>query len=415
VDSIFASMQIPDWLSSAVPETPKSGGPDLPPAAQGADLAPAELPSWVQAMRPVDTGRVSAPADAALETRGPLAGLHGVLPVAGFSPTSKPKAHSIRLDATQEQQAHAELLEQIMAAEVAPAPIHATAAVRSQRLLRWGLTVLVFTGAFLSLLGGTQIFALPTAPRPEVSAALQMIQAVPPGAPVLVVYDVDPSLSGELEAAAGPILDQMILLRQPRLTFISTSTTGAALAEGLMNRTLGGHGYQRGSQYQDLGYLPGGLAGVRAFAANPPGTVPFSAGLLPAWGSQPLQGVSRLSDFAALVIVTDSAESARAWIEQTDGARGASPLMVIASAQAGPLVMPYYDSGQVAGLVSGLNGGALAEQANGGRPGLVRRYWDAYSLGLLLAAVLISLGGLWNLMLGLQMRGRARAEGLDVS
>jgi hypothetical protein len=415
VDSIFASMQIPDWLSSAAPEAAKTGAAELPPAAQSADLAPAELPSWVQAMRPVESGTPRAPTDSTLETRGPLAGLHGVLPGAPLGPTSKPRSHSIKLDATQEQQAHAELLEQILLAEAAPAPIKSAAALRSQRLLRWALAALVLTGALLSLLGGTQIFPLPLSAGPEINSTLKLIQAVPPAAPVLVVYDVDPSLSGEMEAVAGPVLDNLILLRQPRLTFLSTSPTGAALAEGLMERPLGAHGYQRGAQYQNLGYLPGGLAGVLSFALNPVGTLPLDSDFAPPWGTPPLLGVTHLSDFAAILIVTDSAESARVWVEQTRAARGASPLLVIASAQAGPLVMPYYASGQVSGLVSGLNGGALMEQVNGGRPGLVRRYWDAYSLGLLLAAGLITLGGLWNLLLGLQARGRARAEGQDGS
>jgi hypothetical protein len=66
--------------------------------------------------------------------------------------------------------------------------------------------------------------------------------------------------------------------------------------------------------------------------------------------------------------------------------------------------VPYVDSGQVKGMIAGLNGAAGAEQANGGLPGFVRRYWDAYSLGLLLVVVVMFLGGLWNLWLGIQDR-----------
>ncbi len=79
-------------------------------------------------------------------------------------------------------------------------------------------------------------------------------------------------------------------------------------------------------------------------------------------------------------------------------------MIMISSAQAGPMLLPYVDSGQVVGLVSGLNGAAGAEQANGGLPGYVRHYWDAYSIGLLIAVVLIVLGGLWNLVVGFQAR-----------
>ncbi len=71
------------------------------------------------------------------------------------------------------------------------------------------------------------------------------------------------------------------------------------------------------------------------------------------------------------------------------------------------MLLPYVDSGQLTGLISGVYGAVGAEQANSGLPGLVRRYWDAYNLGLYIAAALILLGGLWNLWRGIQDR---RAE-----
>ncbi len=81
---------------------------------------------------------------------------------------------------------------------------------------------------------------------------------------------------------------------------------------------------------------------------------------------------------------------------------------MISSAQSAPMIQPYYASGQIGGLVSGLYGGAIFEQSNAGRPGTARVYWDAYSMGMLLAMVLILLGGLWNLALGLRDRAAAR-------
>jgi hypothetical protein len=56
-----------------------------------------------------------------------------------------------------------------------------------------------------------------------------------------------------------------------------------------------------------------------------------------------------------------------------------------------------------------VNGGlpsiTAVQQAKGvPQVGFVRRYWDAYSLGLLLVAAVMSLGGLWNFWLGVQDR-----------
>ena len=106
-------------------------------------------------------------------------------------------------------------------------------------------------------------------------------------------------------------------------------------------------------------------------------------------------------------------DDARAWIEQTTSARGTSPLIVVSSAQAAPMIQPYYASKQISGLVSGIYGGALFEQndldENGQRrSSKVRSYWDAYSIGMLLAMALILGGGLVNLALGLRDRVAAR-------
>jgi hypothetical protein len=195
-------------------------------------------------------------------------------------------------------------------------------------------------------------------------------------------------------------------LKHPRLALISTSPTGAALAEQFMNVTLSTHKdvYQPGVKYEDLGYLPGGLAGVYDFSQNPAVVMPLGADSKEAWSSPVLQGVTHFSDFAAVILLTDNADTGRIWIEQTALARGNSSMIIVSSAQAGPMILPYVDSGQVNGLVSGLSGAAGSEQANNNLPGFVRRYWDAYSLGLLLAAALMFLGGVWNFWLGIQDR-----------
>jgi len=131
--------------------------------------------------------------------------------------------------------------------------------------------------------------------------------------------------------------------------------------------------------------------------------------LAPAWNSPQLQGITSLSQFAAFIIVTDNANSARAWIEQTSGVRGNIPLVVVSSAQAAPMIQPYYESRQVSGLVSGLYGGAVVDQTKGDSAvGTARRYWDAYSVGMLIAMIFILGGGLLSFAVGLRDRAAAR-------
>ncbi|MDP2777259.1 MAG: hypothetical protein Q8O48_06430 [Anaerolineales bacterium] len=402
LDELF--IDIPDGLSSAS-EVPRSS---IPTADTDSEvIAPDDLPSWVEAMRPVDHG-ISQLSSQTLESGGALAGLAGVLPAAaGFAPMSKPNAYSIKSQASEEHQAQAALLEQMLTAETAPVPMASFSVLRTSRRLRWFLTFTIFIMIAIPLFLRTQMFSLPVGIPLAVNGALQVAQSIPEDAPVLVAFDYEPARVGEMEAAAAPMFDQMILLRHPHLTFISTNETGAILVERFISGPLAVHNYQSGIQYLNLGYLPGGQMGIRAFAQNPQITAPFDMSFSAAWDSAPLEGVNSLSQFAALIVVTDNADAARTWIEQTESARGGIPFVVISSAQAAPMIQPYYESQQISGLVSGLYGGALFEQYNAGRPGTARSYWDAFSLGMLLAMALVLGGGLWNFSLGLRDRAAA--------
>jgi hypothetical protein len=408
VDELFA-IEMPDWLSNIGPTEQKSAPATLQETPQES-IAPAELPSWVQAMRPVETALPSLETalptpDRPLENQGPLAGLRGVLPAAPeFTPSGKPKAYSIRLQTTESQQANASLLEQMLASETQAKPISTSSTFLSQRVLRRVIAVLMLLLVTFTLLAGTEIISLPANLPGESGMILPVLEALPEGAPALLIFDYEPALAGELEASAAPFVDHLIGYRHPRLTILSTSPTGAALAERFMATTQSRHNYIRGQNYINLGYLPGGSAGILSFAENPHKAMPFDA----AWNSTVAQGVNQFSDYAVVILLTDQSETARAWIEQTAARRKGHPLLIVSSAQAAPMIQPYLLSGQVNGLVNGLHGGAAFGQVTG-FSSLVRRYWDTYNLSTLFAAMLIVVGGLWNFTAGV----RARQQGLE--
>lgn len=401
VDAVFASMQMPEWLADLA--SAKSVSLEDAPAAAPEEepITPADLPSWIQAMRPLETG-VEPPAgrdrESPVEEGGPLLGLQGVLPaIPGAAlPSGRPRAQSLTLDVSERNRAHAKLLNDVLAAETQPRPLTGMGLLGSQRSLRWVIGLLLAAVVGGALFSGSRIFPLPTAVPNESHAAIKAVEGLPTDATVLAVFDYEPATVGEMEATAAALMDHLLLLKHPRLAVVSTSPTGSVLADRFMSVVLADRSYARGTQYVNLGYLPGGLAGVQAFARDPSAAVPLGASSDRVWESSILLGTRRLSDFAAIIVITDSLESGRVWIEQTSGRRGSSLMILVSSAQAGPTLLPYYDAGQVDGLVAGLNGAAGPEIANNGFPGLVRRYWDAYSLGLYSAVVLISLGVLWQ-------------------
>jgi hypothetical protein len=120
--------------------------------------------------------------------------------------------------------------------------------------------------------------------------------------------------------------------------------------------------------------------------------------------------VQSFFNFSAVLVLTDSAENGKIWIEQAGPLRGASPLVMAASAATGPLLHPYFESGQINGLFASLYDSAIIEQINAGRPGTARRYWDAYNLGLLLAVAFLLGGSMFSLMTSMRERAQARAR-----
>jgi hypothetical protein len=364
-------------------------------------------------MRPMDQaipGSSSLMSDQTFEQRGALAGLQGVLPAGlGFTPTSKPKTYSNKLSVNDEQLKHAEIFEQVLAAETAPEMLVTERQLGASRGLRWAISAILMGVILAVSFLGTPFLSVPIGVPNELRYSMAVAQAIPENAPVLVVMDYDASRAGEMEAAAAPMFDNLMLLKHPRLTFVASNESGAILAERFIAGPLAVHNYQSGVTYLNLGYLAGAQVGIRAFAGNPMLAAPMEITGQPAWTLPPLQDVKSLGQFALILLITDDADAARSWIEQTETARGVVPIVAIASAQAAPMIQPYYDSGQVAGIISGLYGGAIVErQYNNGRPGLARNYWDAYSLGMLLALVFTLGGGLVQLGLGLRDRTSSR-------
>ena len=415
------SMETPDWLSRLNPDqvTEKKAVTNEGLADSG-NLEAAELPSWVQAMRPVESVVESKTAaldeNQVAEQNGPLAGLSGVLPSGpGLGFLRKPPVHSTRLQVSDGQHRFASALDRLIAGET-NSRTPKTTRLRSNRLLRWLITVLLFLAVGLPFIfgvnkNGAQIAPGTSLESSDQGASSQIIDGLSRTIPVLVVFDYDPALSGELEAVAAPIMDRLLSKGNP-LALISTSPTGPILAEHFLQTTplVKDYQYQSGKQYVNLGYLAGGPAGILYFADAPTEAVTVGMDGQPAnWGTGPLQDIQMLSDFAAVIILTDNADTGRLWIEQAGPHLGNALMLMVISAQAEPMIRPYFDSGQIKGLVSGLSDSKIYEQSNQSidpthQFGLDNHYWDSFSVGMLVAELLIIAG----VVLGVVIDWRAR-------
>jgi hypothetical protein len=125
-----------------------------------------------------------------------------------------------------------------------------------------------------------------------------------------------------------------------------------------------------------------------------------------------------LRDFDLIIVITDNADAGRVWIEQTrtaidngtpDDTSDDTPILMAISAQAEPMLLPYYDSGQIQGVVTGLVGGKTYEQQRN-RPALANQYWNSFSAGTFVAVLLMIAGAVWGAVSGWRARKNKTGE-----
>ena len=408
----LGDLDLPDWLGEIEPLEDESASS---PQEGSSDLAPATLPNWLEAMRPVDTFRsaveIEPEDDQAVESVGPLAGLSGVLlaePVVAMPRTSS--VGSLQLDVSERQYAQAELLHRLVDEEEQEAPAMPKRGVRLA-VFRWAIAAVVLIAVSLPIITGVPSFALPSLEPRELGALFSLVERLPLEQPVLVVFDYEPGYAGELEAVSGAFLDQMMARGLP-LASMSTRPTGPALALLALEPFVDRYEYENGQSIVNLGYLSGGQTAVQLFAISPREAV-LEGFAMPeqvqeVWETPVLDEVEVLSDFGMVAVITADSESARVWAEQARPNMGDTPLVVVLSAGAEPLVRPYFEGSDrtIGGILSGLPA-AVAYELRNGRPGLAQERWDAFG-SVMLAAELVLLAGVGYGLL-IWWRGRSPA------
>ncbi len=319
------------------------------------------------------------------------------------------------LEVTERQYAQTQLLQRIIEDEERERPVFPTRRT-PMPLLRWIVSLVLVLSVslpsiFTSAFSGT--FALPSLVPSDLGPLYAVVESLPVEVPALVVFDYTPGYSGELSAIAGAFLEHLIG-RGVAVAMVSTTPTGPPLAEALLNQ----YG-ENGTDYINLGYLSGGPAAVQVFAVAPREAIPKGF-LLPqeweiqsGWQSDLLRGVNRLSDFGMVAVITAGTDSARTWAEQTRAWMGDTPLVMILSAGAEPLVRPYYETTRplVHGILTGMPAAVAYEQQVNGIAQAARTKWDAFGMGMLAAMLLLLGGGVYGVGVALYRYAVKKARG----
>lgn len=232
--------------------------------------------------------------------------------------------------------------------------------------------ILIVGISFMLVTGRVVSFTNPQLSVPG-QAVLDWAAGLSDDAQVLIVFDYQPGYKAEMERIVKPILAR-VFDSINAVDVVSSSPSGTLLSADLLAdfATV---------SVTDLGYVPGEAYGAFGFAM---GAVTDSLSLnLPA-----PDRAYEPEHYTDVLILSDQFESARGWVEQWQALSPETTLNLLVTAQAGPMLHPYAESGQVNGLVAGL-AEAVAVEASLGQKGPAAAVWQAYQVG-----ILVMIGGL---------------------
>ena len=218
---------------------------------------------------------------------------------------------------------------------------------------------------------------------------------------VLVFWQNHPGVAGELDPAVAPVLTAL-LRSTTSLAFFSQHPLALPRVQTVLNDI-------RASMLRGLpeGSMPIGMATVLAMAYWPGGPAALPA--MAASGEADAANANddnrvaesgewmRASDYNLHLIVTDQALDVVHWLELVSPTMQV-PVLAVTSAAAAPLLGPYLETGQLAGVVSGIGDAHhLAEPLAGSAAEDLTRHTLAMSRfqgWLSIALVLVVLGAL---------------------
>ncbi len=389
----------PDRLADAIPDDKTSDDATEKSLVQdsqedGEEPADDQIDRKVEDKDQPKRGKEEHEEDTKEEQAGPLVGVEGVLP-AELDPffIHEPVRRSIKLQVTEAQEKQSLLLDQMIKGEIEPQTEVKSSKSASNNILRIGIAIFLLVSILLPLSTRVPASITPPVSRDSVSAN-QLIESIPDGATVLLSVDYEPGLSAEMDAALGSVVDRM-MMKDFYLVLVSTVPTGPVQAERLLAflNQGGSYQYESSKNYTNLGYIPGGPVGLLNFAEAPRQVMPYDLDGNAAWYSPPLKEISSLSDFDLVVVATENPDRARSWVEQVQPKLGNTPIILVVSRQAEPLVRPYYGSepSQIQGLVSGFGVGAFYLSSNA-RAGFSSMYWSSLNLALIMGGLLMLIG-----------------------
>jgi hypothetical protein len=377
--------EIPDWLRTAA-AAPKATTPtpEIEPAQPG------EVPAWVAALKPTELAAAPPSPSLAsdqLEVSGPLEGLRGVLPLA----VAIAEPHKIAEAPKPSQSESGKIFESILATppQSAAAPSKSPRFVLTMRPFIYGLLLLAVLVPFLLPFDLTQsTFNIAGTPAAEFFDTLQKI---PANSTVLLSFDYDPSLAGEMDLQATAIARDLIK-RNVKILAVSTLDTGPQMARRILDPIASqASNYTYGTNYLIV-YLPGHEAGLAQLATAGLATTTDFVNQKSVAQFLTTARIRDLSDLSMVIELAGTEEPLKTWVEQVQPRTGVR-ISAAVSAAVEPKARAYRNSLQLTAMMAGLLGAAQFEALDN-QPGLAVISVNAQTAAQLVIVFFIVLGNI---------------------
>ncbi|UCE17882.1 MAG: hypothetical protein JSV84_13550 [Gemmatimonadota bacterium] len=215
------------------------------------------------------------------------------------------------------------------------------------------------------------------------------IEKLPAEARILLSCDYDPAAKAEVYPMNLAIL-RHLFRRNMKVVSFSLWEGGPPMAERALKIVAEEYGQIYGSDYVNLGFKEGREATMVAMGENIRNTFPTDYYRTPIDSISLLHDVKDYGDFQLLISLTAGYPGGREYAKYVQP-RFDIPLVCAVVATGVPFLMPYYQSNQISGLVTGIIGGAEYEELIGA-PGWAKRIMDPLTIGHLMIIVFIVLG-----------------------
>jgi len=196
----------------------------------------------------------------------------------------------------------------------------------------------------------------------EVEAAFEVIDAIPPNSrPLMLSFDYDPASAAELTPMAEAIL-QHCFSKGIRVLAISLqySGQGAGIASDLVPKIAAQYGRKQNEDWVFLGFQPQAVFAMLQMGESIPGTFPVDYYGTPV-SEIPMMASIQTYDQIPAVMTLASTAVGESWIIYAGTRYGVTILAGLTAVYTAD-IQPYFQSGQLKGILGGLKGAAEYEK-----------------------------------------------------